>query len=247
MNEERTYKMTLAYDGTDFAGWQVQPDQPTIQGALQAALKRITGEVRSVIGSGRTDAGVHAYGQVASFRSCTEIPTRRLHRALNAQTPETIQILELEQVDSEFHALASAKRKRYRYVIHDGSHPDVFHLRTSWHIHRRLDDTLIQQSAQLLTGTHDFSSFESQGAPRKTSIRTVYDFQITRAGDFVWFEVEANGFLYNMVRSLVGTIERVGRGKESIEWPFEVLQAKDRNVAGPTAPAQGLFLLWVHY
>jgi tRNA pseudouridine38-40 synthase len=248
----RTIKLTLAYDGTDFAGWQTQETGPSVQAALEDVLEKITGVRPSTLASGRTDAGVHALGQVASFRTESHLPLEVLQRALNAELPRAIAVLDAAEVHEGFHATHDALRKRYRYVLHDGPVRDVFSLRYAWHFgYGRLDVDAMQRAAMSLTGTHDFSSFETTGAPRKTSVRTVYELCVERGGvqraDFVNLDIEANGFLYNMVRTIVGTLVDVGRGARSESWPGEVLAACDRRRAGRTAPPQGLFLVSVRY
>jgi tRNA pseudouridine38-40 synthase len=275
----RTIKLTLAYDGTDFAGWQTQETGRSVQSALEDALEKITGARPSTLASGRTDAGVHALGQVASFCTESHLPLDVLQRALNAELPRSIAVLDAAEVHDGFHATHDALRKRYRYVLHDGPVRDVFSLRYAWHFgHGRLNVEAMQRAAAALVGTHDFSSFETTGAPRKTSVRTVYELCIEREGtaqsspllpgegqgvratktglsplpspdqsDYVTIEIEANGFLYNMVRTIVGTLVDVGRGARPESWPGEVLAARDRRRAGRTAPPQGLFLVSVQY
>lgn len=246
----RTIKLILAYDGSEFAGWQTQQGSPTVQATLEETIEKITGVRPATLVSGRTDAGVHALGQVVSFRTESGLPTEVLQRALNAELPRSVAVLDVAEVHDDFHATHDALRKRYRYVIHNGPIRNVFSRRYVWHYaQRRLDCEAMQRAA--LLGTHDFSSFETTGAPRKTSVRTVYDLCIERGrGErepFVSLEIEANGFLYNMVRTIVGTLVDVGRSARPESWPGEVLQAMDRRRAGRTAPPQGLFLVSVQY
>lgn len=246
-----TFRLTLAYDGTDFAGWQRQPDKRTIQEELEAALQRITGQRPKCIASGRTDAGVHALGQVVSFSSDTRHEPEVLTKALNAELPDDMLVFEVSRVPDGFHALRDAVRKRYRYTIEDGRLRDLFARRYLWHIYQRLNVESMQAAAAPLMGTHDFASYETTGSPRLTTIRTVFDLTVERhtnvLTDRVIIEVEADGFLYNMVRNIVGTLVAVGKGKESIDWPARVLESRDRTKAGMTAPAQGLFLVGVEY
>ncbi len=244
----RTLKLTLLYDGTAYAGWQVQPGQVTVQGTLEAAIGKVTGQAVRVLASGRTDAGVHALGQVVGFSSETDLPTDVLRRALNAELPHDLAVLDVAEVPDGFHAVRDAVRKRYRYVIHDGLVREVFRRRYCWHhTHGRLDAEAMNRAAQVLLGTHDFSSFETSGAERESSVRTVSDISVERGRggecDWITLEIEANGFLYNMVRAIVGTLVEVGRGARPESWPGEVLRAADRRIAGPTAPPQGLFLV----
>jgi tRNA pseudouridine38-40 synthase len=246
-----TFKLTLAYDGTAFAGWQRQPAARTVQGELEAAIERITRARSKCIASGRTDAGVHALGQVVSFQSETKLDGPTLTKALNAELPEDLFVFEVAEAAPSFHALRDAVRKRYRYVIEDGRVMDIFDRKYVWHVYQRLDVAAMQAAAAPLVGTHDFTSYETAGSPRLTSIRTVYDLSVERVAgprtDRVVIEVEADGFLYNMVRNFAGTLVAVGKGKEPPGWPADVLAMKDRTRAGMTAPPQGLFLLWVEY
>jgi tRNA pseudouridine38-40 synthase len=247
----RTVKLTLAYDGTNYAGWQVQPGEKTVQGALETAIEKVTGEQLRAIASGRTDAGVHALGQVVGFRTESHLSTEVLQRALNAELPRDIAVLAAVEADGSFHPIRDAFRKRYRYVIHDGPVRDVLRRHYCWHYASRLDDAAMARAAAALLGRHDFSSFETRGAPRRDSIRTVYELHVERGRggevDCLTIEVEADGFLYNMVRAIVGTLVEVGRGAQDESWVAEVLAAADRRAAGPTAPPQGLFLVRVEY
>ena len=247
----RSIKLTLAYDGAAYAGWQVQPGQATVQGVLEAALERITGEPIRVIASGRTDAGVHALEQVASFRTGSDLAAGVFARALNAELPHDVAVLAAAEAPEGFHALRDAVRKRYRYVIHDGPVRDVFRRHYCWWHHGRLDAEAMDRAARPLVGRHDFSSFQSSGAERASSVRTIYEIGVGRGqgGDarLITIEVEANGFLYNMVRAIVGTLVEVGRGARSEPWVAEVLAAADRRAAGSNAPPQGLFLVHVDY
>jgi tRNA pseudouridine38-40 synthase len=246
-----TFKLTLAYDGTAFAGWQRQPAARTVQGELESAIEKITQQRSKCVASGRTDAGVHALGQVVSFQSETRLDGPTLTKALNAELPEDVFIFEVAETAPSFHALRDAVRKRYRYVIEDGRVTDIFDRKYVWHVYQRLDVVAMQAAAAPLVGTHDFTSYETAGSPRLTSVRTVFDLSVERVAgprtDRVLIEVEADGFLYNMVRNFAGTLVAVGKGKEPPGWPAEVLAQKDRTKAGMTAPPQGLFLVWVEY
>lgn len=247
----RTLRLTVAYDGSAYAGWQWQPQQKTVQGAIEDALARVTGESTRVVASGRTDTGVHALGQVVAFQTDTRLSNEVLARALNAELPDDVAVLDIKPARDGFDPIREAVRKRYRYVIHDGTGRDVFRRRYCWHIKWRLDVEAMQRAALALLGKHDFRSFETDWPSRVSSVRTVYVLDVRRGtddeADLVMFEVEADGFLYNMVRNIVGTLVEVGRGNEPESWPGEVLAAGDRREAGPKAPAHGLFLVRVVY
>jgi tRNA pseudouridine38-40 synthase len=243
----RNLRLILSYDGTDFHGWQTQPNQRTVQQTLEDAIHRLTGERLRVNASGRTDTGVHAVGQVVNFHSQTTLPPDVLFRGLNAHLPEDVVVREAHDVADSFDANRDAKRKLYRYVIHDGPVPDLFMRRYCHHTRQRLDATAMARAAVVLRGQHDFHSFESDWPNRASSVRTITHLAVNRMGDWIWLDVEADGFLYNMVRAIAGTLLNVGRGY----WPetqvAEILRAEDRTQAGPTAPAQGLFLMRVAY
>jgi tRNA pseudouridine38-40 synthase len=250
----RTFKITVAYDGTDFAGWQVQPDLPTIQSELQSALKTIVGQEVTVVGSGRTDSGVHAIGQVASFEiEHWNHSADQLVKAINTKLPPSIVVTHGTEVASGFHAIRDAISKRYRYQIQTDGPSDPFCLRDRWRLRCDVDINAMSAAAKHFVGQHDFASFQATGADRKSTIRTIHQCVLVRQSDFtglrtfIAIEVEANGFLYNMVRNIVGTLIEVGRGKHPPDWISEVLAAKNRSLAGSTAPAHGLILLWVNY
>jgi tRNA pseudouridine38-40 synthase len=243
----RNIKLTLSYDGTDYSGWQTQPGCRTVQETLEKAIAVLTGETVHANASGRTDAGVHAVGQVVNFFSNTHHPPEVLRSAINAHLPADAVIREAADVPEAFDANRDAKRKLYRYVIHDGPVADPF-LRRYYHQSRhRLDTGAMSRAAECLKGRHDFHSFETDWPNRMSSVRTITHLALNRLGDWIWLDVEADGFLYNMVRAVAGTLINVGRGY----WPeakvAEILQTEDRREAGPTAPAQGLFLMRVTY
>lgn len=244
----RNIRLTLSYDGTDFNGWQTQPGYRTVQETLERAIAKLTGEARvRVNASGRTDAGVHALGQVVNFYTTTHHPPEVLVRAVNAHLPPDVVVREAADVPQSFDANRDAKRKLYRYVIHDGPVPDLFLRRYCSQSRHRLDADIMRRAAEPLKGRHDFHSFETDWPNRMSSVRTITHLSINRFGDWLWLDVEADGFLYNMVRAIAGTLMNVGRGY----WPegrvAEILNAEDRTLAGPTAPAQGLFLVRVEY
>ena len=249
----QTYALTIAYDGTDYAGWQVQPNQTTIQGTLQNAIRRATDMDVTVTGSGRTDAGVHALGQVAScrFPHWTASPDA-LGRAINSRLPRSVVVTSVEQAPLDFHAIRDAIGKRYRYQIQVRRQRNPFEYRYRWRLRRQIELEPMEAAAAKIVGHRDFSSFESAGAERQSSVRHVRDCQVIPAVDFqqsghLAIEVEADGFLYNMVRNIVGTLIEVGYGKQTPDWIDVVLGKKNRIYAGPTAPPQGLFLKEVHY
>ena len=243
----KNYKLTLSYDGTDFTGWQIQPGYRTVQETLELAIQKVIGVRPHANASGRTDAGVHAIGQVVNFYGETRLDPATLLRAINANLPEDMVIREADVASQAFDATKDAVRKLYRYVVNDGPVADPFSRRYAWHSKRRLDADAMARAAQVLVGRHDFHSFETEWPNRLSSIRTITRLTVCRAGDTIWIHVEADGFLYNMVRAIAGTLINVGRG----HWPeskvAEILKAEDRKEAGPNAPACGLFLMRVTY
>jgi tRNA pseudouridine38-40 synthase len=244
----RNIKITLAYDGTDFQGWQTQPGFRTVQETLEKALAQLTGEERvRVNASGRTDAGVHALGQVANFYSNTHLAPDVLVRAVNAHLPHDVTVFTAEDMPQAFDANHDAARKLYRYIIHDGPVPGPFMRRYCCQSRHELDARFMREAAQALLGRHDFHSFETDWPNRMSSVRTITHLGVNRLGPWLWLDVEADGFLYNMVRAIAGTLMNVGRGY----WPpgkvAEILHAADRRQAGPNAPARGLFLVRVTY
>jgi tRNA pseudouridine38-40 synthase len=215
---------------------------------LEQAIAVVTKVSHRINGSGRTDAGVHALGQVVNFRTTASIPTDRFVPALNSVLPRDIVVTEAEEVPLDFHARFSAKRKTYRYWIETGKVPNVLRRRYSHFVSVPLNLDRLKQAAQRLVGEHDFASFQASGSNVKTTVRRIYRLDVTSNPDgLIEIEVEANGFLYNMVRIIVGTLIEVGRGKLAPEEIDDILAARDRNAAGPTAPPQGLCLLRVDY
>jgi tRNA pseudouridine38-40 synthase len=247
----RTIKLTFSYDGSDFAGWQFQTGQRTVQDTLEQTLAKITGQFSRVTASGRTDSGVHALAQVASFETESTHSTEVLWRALNAELPYDVAVVCVEEAPPGFNAQRRARRKRYRYVICEGRVRDVIRRRHAWQVFGQTDVPAMQRAATALMGFHDFISFQSCGSKRQTTERTIYELNISRLeapeNAVIIFEVEADGFLYNMVRNIVGTLIEVGQGSQSEAWVAEVLAARDRRQAGRTAPPQGLFLVRVEY
>jgi tRNA pseudouridine38-40 synthase len=248
------FKLTISYDGTAYSGWQSQANGNTIQQEIETAIRKVTGQSVRITGSGRTDSGVHALGQVASFQIESRLTARDIERALNANLPLDIRILKAEQAADDFCALRSAKHKRYTYILQDGLHHDVTRQNHCWFIRGKLDEAAMHTAAQALVGEHDFVSFQAAGSERATTVRRVdlltvgrvsNEHRGTTATDIV-LSIGANGFLYRMVRNIVGTLVEVGQGRAT-HWPAEVLAAKDRTAAGKTAPPQGLFLAEVDY
>ena len=244
----RNIRLLIEYDGTNYQGWQVQPKGPTIQGMIEEKLTLITGEVIHLIGSGRTDSGVHAFGQVANFRTKSKLDVRSIQKALNSLLPPDIVIQRAEEVEEDFHARRESKSKVYEYRILNQDIRSAFRHEYAWHIPQKLDLEEMRKATQILIGEHDFSSFRSVGSPTRTTIRRIIraEWKMGRDG-LVRFEIEANGFLKQMVRALVGTLVEVGRGKINADEFREILDSKDRKKAGPTAPAHGLFLKEVKY
>lgn len=264
------FKLTLAYDGAGFSGWQAQPGRRTVQGELERAWLEITGETVRMNAAGRTDAGVHAAGQVASVESATVIPPESLVHALNSKLPEDVVVRLVELAPDGFHATHDAKFKRYRYTIYNDPRRPVFRRGYAWHIPTPLNVAAMRAGGARMVGTHDFASFQSVGSERESTVRTIFAVEIatarlpitsnphalhsypptepgTESDALVVIDVEGDGFLYNMVRTIAGTLVEVGRGKRPPEWVAEVIAARDRCAAGQTAPAHGLCMQWVAY
>jgi tRNA pseudouridine38-40 synthase len=246
-----TFKLTIAYDGTNFSGWQFQPNCRTVQGAFQAAWQQITGEVVSVSASSRTDAGVHALGQTVGIDSRTHLSIDQLFSALNATLPRDVIVKQVEEAPDGFHATRGAQGKRYRYAIHNSRSRPLFERNYVWHVPKPLDAELMNRAGQALVGTHDFASFQSAGSARESTVRTVTAIEVRRGvGELesrVEIDVEGTGFLYNMVRIIAGSLVDVGVGRRDEKWLVDALAACDRRAAGRTAPPQGLCLLKVFY
>src|SRR5216684_2385376 len=228
----RNLKLTLSYDGTDFFGWQTQAGFRTVQETLETALAALTSERVHANASGRTDTGVHAVGQVINFYTTSSHAIDVFPRALNAHLPPDVVVRGAADMPQSFDANRDAKRKLYRYVIHDGAVPDVFLRRYAYHTRRRLDDAAMKRAAAPLLGRHDFRSFETDWPNRMSSVRTITRLAVNRLGDWIWLDVEADGFLYNMVRAFAGTLVNVGRGYWSESQVAEILKAVDRKEAG---------------
>ncbi|MGE0644808.1 MAG: tRNA pseudouridine(38-40) synthase TruA [Nitrospira sp.] len=242
-----TIKLILEYEGTAYAGWQRQPDQPTIQGAIEAAIVRVTQIQVPVIGAGRTDSGVHALGQVASFRIDRELTPREWTRALNAHLPDDIVVRSATLMPDAFHARHSARGKLYEYQILNRPERAAVARHYCWHIHHTLDETAMNEAATHLIGSHDFSSFQTQPTENEDPICHLQQLAVSREGDRLRIEAYADRFLKQMVRSIVGTLVEVGLKKRPPESLTSILNARNRSAAGKTAPPQGLFLVRVDY
>lgn len=292
MQPIRNLRLTLAYDGTNFCGWQVQKNGPSIQAALERAIEKLTGEKCPVFSAGRTDSGVHALGQVANFHTSCKIPAENFRPALQSFLPYDIVILDSCEVPAEFHATFKATRKKYRYLIDNGPVPLPLLRAYTYSIRRALDDAAMHDAAQLLLGKHDFRSFETDWPNKVTSVRTVFEISVRREpvwrlfagagfgglpgcseerrggegeggrqgeeggvrreerreeGHIICTEIVADGFLYNMVRCIMGTLINVGRGKWPRDEVTRILTSQDRSLAGSTVPASGLYLVEVSY
>jgi tRNA pseudouridine38-40 synthase len=249
----RTLKITLAYDGSGFYGWQVQPERATIQGTLAAAIERVTGSRVLPQGSGRTDAGVHALAQVASCQIEAGIPTENLAPALNHVLPPAIRVLSVEEAAPDFHARRSARAKSYRYRIFRGEICSPFLAQYVYHYPYPLDETAMLEAAAAVIGEHDFTSFGAVDPERgredeeASNVRTIYSSGWKRDGEELSYTVRGSGFLHHMVRNLVGTFLLVGKGTLDCAAIKRILEARDRSAAGPTAPASGLYLVSVEY
>jgi tRNA pseudouridine38-40 synthase len=244
----RNIKLLIEYDGTNYLGWQIQPKGPTLQGILEEKLGLLTGEPIQLFGSGRTDSGVHALGQVAHFKTQSQMDIRSMQRALNSLLPRDIVIQKIEEVEESFHARKHSKSKVYEYRILNRNLRSAFYRGYVWHIPLKLDLKEMRKATEALIGEHDFSSFRSVGSPTKTAVRKVIRAEWKRGRDgLIRFEIEANGFLKQMVRSIVGTLVEVGKSRMNAAEIRKILDSKDRKKAGPTAPAHGLFLKEVKY
>lgn len=270
----RNLRFTLAYDGTNYCGWQVQTNGPSLQAAIEKGIYKLTGEKCAVYSAGRTDSGVHALGQVINFHTSSQIPVRNWTAALQTKLPFDILLLDACEVPAKFHATFAAKRKRYRYVIHNGATPLPFLRNYVYHFRRPLNVPAMEEGARRLLGQHDFRSFETDWPNKETSVRTVFEISFSRHAQWnVWsqatsapsrrlsddplpsapdapflcMEISADGFLYNMVRTIAGTLINVGTGKWSPDDVSRILKAQNRSLAGSTAPAQGLYLVSVDY
>jgi tRNA pseudouridine38-40 synthase len=247
----RNIKLTIAYDGSDYHGWQIQPGCVTIQGVLIEALRDLLGPRARVCGASRTDAGVSALGQVGLVQIDTPIPTENFAKAITDRLPESMAIVKAEDVPMGFNVIGDVQSKLYRYTIYCGPVRPVLHMRQCWHIPAALDLEAMRQAASLLVGKKDFKSFAAAADQREESVRTVFRCDVTDApaegGRWIYVDAEGDGFLYNMVRNIVGTLVEMGIGRWKPEKISEILEARDRQAAGPIAPPNGLCLIWIKY
>jgi len=243
----RNLKVILAYDGTDFCGWQIQRRERTVQGVVEEALLRLHEHPVRVRAAGRTDSGVHARGQVISFESDSTVPDDRLTRALNSRLPRDVRAVDACPVDDGFHARYSARRRIYKYYLLPGQYSDPFSRRYCLTVKRSLDLRKLNSFAAKIVGVHDFTTFAAVGNDDESMVREVHACSFYREGRFVVFRIEANSFLWRMVRSLVGTILAVDAEGHSASYFADLIDGRDRGLAGDTAPAKGLFLFRVIY
>ena len=242
----RNIALTLKYLGTAYHGWQVQKNDITVGETLEKAVAMVVGHKTHVVGCGRTDAGVHARFYVANFRTESRIPVDRLPYALNTHLPEDIVVFDAREVHEDFNAIGSCVRKEYTYQIYNSPIRDPFYVNRAWFYPKHLDEAVMQEAADRFVGTHDFAAVRSVGTDVKSTVRTVYYYEVERQGDLLLLRVCANGFLYNMARAMAGTVVYAAEGKFRPEDISDILASGDRKLAGPTVPPGGLYMtkLW---
>ena len=243
----RNIKLTIEYDGKDFNGWQKQPNKLNIQGTIEQAITKITGETVELNASGRTDAGVHAIGQVANFKTNSNIPIEKFPIAINTNLKKSIRIKSAEEADEKFHSRLSCKRKTYRYIINNSEIESAIYRNLEYHISNKLDVSKMQKAAKFFEGEHDFKAFKASGTSSKSSVRTIYEANVYKIENKIYIELTGNGFLYNMVRIIAGTLIEVGLNKIEPEYILDIIKEEKRELAGRTLPPQGLYLLKVEY
>ncbi len=244
----RNIRLTIEYDGKDFNGWQKQPNKLNIQGTIEKAIEKITGEEVELMASGRTDRGVHALGQVANFKTNSTLPIEKFPIAINSNMKSSIRIKDAEEVDEKFHSRLSCKRKTYRYVINNSKYGSSIYRNLETHIPIKLDVEKMKEAVKYFEGEHDFKAFKASGTSSKSSVRTIFKAEvIERPDERVWIELTGSGFLYNMVRIISGTLVDVGLGKIEPKEIKDIIESKDRQKAGKTLAPQGLFLVKVEY
>ena len=244
----RNIKIIIEYDGKGFNGWQKQPNKLNIQGEIENAISEITGEENiELVASGRTDAGVHSLGQTANFKTNSTIPVEKFPIAINSKLKKSIVIQSAEEVDERFHSRYSVKAKKYRYTINNSPMGTAIYRDLEYHFPIKLDEEKMKKAAKYFEGEHDFKAFKASGTSSKSSVRTIYNAEVIRNNDRIYIELTGNGFLYNMVRIISGTLVDVGIGKISPEEINNIIESKDRAKAGKTLPAHGLCLMEVMY
>lgn len=243
----RNIKLTIEYDGKDFNGWQKQPNKLNIQGEIERAIKDVTGEEVDLIASGRTDAGVHSLGQVANFKTNSSIPIEKFPIALNTKLKRSIRILDAQEVEERFHSRYNCKKKTYRYIINNSENGTAIYRNLEYNYSQKLNVDKMNKASKYFIGEHDFKGFKSSGTSSKSSVRTIYDAKVYKEGSRVIIELTGNGFLYNMVRIISGTLIEVGIGKLLPEEIPEIIESGERQRAGKTLPPQGLYLVKVDY
>lgn len=243
----RNIKLIIEYHGRGFNGWQKQPDKLNIQGEIERAIEEITGEKVDLTASGRTDAGVHSFGQTANFKIEGNFPVEKFPIALNSKLKNSIRIRSAEEMDERFHSRFSVKSKKYRYVINNSPYGSAIFRELEFHIPQKLDVEKMKEAAKYFEGEHDFKAFKASGTSSKSSVRTIYSAEVIEDGERIKIELSGNGFLYNMVRIISGTLVDVGLGKIEPSQIAEIIEQKDRKLAGKTLPPQGLYLVEVKY
>ena len=243
----RNIKLVIEYDGKEYKGWQKQKDRLNIQGEIEKAIKIVTHENVDLIGSGRTDAGVSAIAQIANFKTNSELDIEKFPYALNSLLKKSIRIKEAEEVDDSFHSRYACKKKTYMYTINNSKQGTAIYRNMQFHCPVELDEGLMNDAIKYLIGEHDFKSFKASGTSSKSSVRTIYKAKVWRDGELVKIELTGNGFLYNMIRIIAGTLIDVGQKKIKPEEVKRILESRDRNLAGKTLPACGLCLMNVEY
>ena len=244
----RNIKLVIEYDGKEFNGWQKQPNKLNIQGEIERAIKQITGEEVDLTASGRTDAGVHALGQVANFKTNSNIPIEKIPIALNSNLKKSIVIKSAEEVEERFHSRLNCKRKTYRYIINNSRYGTAIYRNLETHIPMKLDIQKMQEAVKYFEGEHDFKAFKASGTSSKSSVRTIYKAEVIDAGnERIYIELTGSGFLYNMVRIISGTLVEVGLGKIEPNEIKTIIESQKRENAGKTLPPQGLYLVKVEY
>lgn len=243
----RNIKLTIEYDGTKFGGWQKQPNKLNIQGEIEQAIYEITGEEVELNASGRTDSGVHSLGQVANFKTNSKIEIEKIPLAINSKLKKSIVIKAAEEVPENFHARYNCKGKKYRYIINNSYSGTAIYRNLEYHIPQKLDIEKMKDAIKYFEGEHDFKGFRASGTSSKSSVRIIYKAEVKQEGEKVIIELTGNGFMYNMVRIISGTIVDVGLGKINPKEISNIIASKDRNRAGKTLPAHGLYLVEVYY